>query len=47
VPGEYQVKVTAVTNDGRRADKESMLIIKKPQESIVITPSVASENAQV
>jgi hypothetical protein len=31
--------------DGKRADKESILIIKKPQESLMITPSVASENA--
>ncbi len=40
------MRVTAVTKDGRKAVKESMLIIKKPQETIAIIPSVSSENAQ-
>jgi PKD repeat protein len=45
-PGEYRVRVTAVTNDGKKMDKESLLIIKKPQETITISPSVSMENAQ-
>jgi hypothetical protein len=35
-----------VTKDGKRATQEYMLIVKKPQESIKIEPSVSSENAQ-
>lgn len=45
-PGEYKVRITAVTKDGRKATKESLLIIKKPQETIKILPSVSSQNAQ-
>ena len=44
--GEYRIRVTAVTKDGKRATQEYILIVKKPQESIKIEPSVLSENAQ-
>jgi len=47
VPGEYKVRVTAVTNTGEKATKEYILIIKKPQELVKIEPSISSENAQV
>ncbi len=40
------MRVTVVTKDGRKETKESVIIIKKPQESLSIQPSVASENAQ-
>lgn len=45
-PGEYKIHITAVTKDGRKESIERVLIIKKPQESVSIVPSVASENAQ-
>lgn len=46
IPGEYKVKITVVTKDGRRATKELILIVKKPQERLTISPSVSPENAQ-
>lgn len=47
IPGEYKVRITAITSKGEKATKEYVLIIKKPQELIKIEPSISSENAQV
>lgn len=46
VPGQYTIRITAVTNTGERATKEYVLIIKKPQEVVQIRPSISAENAQ-
>lgn len=45
-PGEYTIKVTAVTNTGARATKSYILILKKPQERVAIKPSIASNFAE-
>jgi hypothetical protein len=39
--------VTAVTNLGEKAVKEYILIIKKPQETIKIEPSISAQNSAV
>jgi PKD repeat protein len=41
-PWEYKITVTAVTNKGERASKTYVLIVKKPQETVEIQPSIAS-----
>lgn len=45
-PGEYKITVTAVTNNGARASKTYVLILKKPQETVQIKPSIASNMAE-
>ena len=45
-PGEYIIKVTAVTNTGERSTKKYTLILKKPQETVRIDPSIASGIAE-
>ncbi|MFA6080181.1 MAG: PKD domain-containing protein [Candidatus Gracilibacteria bacterium] len=47
MPGDYKVRVTAVTNLGEKAVKEYILIIKKPQETIKIEPSISAQNSAV
>ncbi len=41
-PGEYKITVTAVTNKGEKASRTYTLILKKPQETVDIQPSIAS-----
>ena len=41
-PGEYKITVTAVTEKGDKASKTYTLILKKPQETVEIKPSIAS-----
>lgn len=45
-PGEYIIKVTAVTNKGLRSTKKYTLVLKKPQETVQIAPSIASGIAE-
>lgn len=45
-PGEYKITITAVTNTGLRAAKTYTLILKKPQETVRIQPSIASGIAE-
>ncbi len=45
-PGEYKITVTAVTNTGSRASKTYTLVLKKPQETVHIQPSIASGLAE-
>ncbi len=42
LPGEYTITVTAVANSGERASKSYILLLKKPQETARIKPSIAS-----
>ena len=41
-PWEYKITVTAVSDTGARASKSYTLILKKPQETVHIAPSIAS-----
>lgn len=41
-PGEYKITVTAITNKGEKASRTYTLIVKKPQETVHIQPSIAS-----
>ncbi len=45
-PGEYKITVTAVTNKGEKASKTYTLVLKKPQETVRIEPSIASGMAE-
>lgn len=45
-PGEYKITVTAVTTKGERASKSYVLVLKKPQETVHIEPSIASGMAE-
>ena len=45
-PGEYMIKVTAITNKGERSTKKYTLVLKKPQETVRIEPSIASGIAE-
>lgn len=45
-PGEYKITVTAVTDKGVRASKTYTLVLKKPQETVRIEPSIASGIAE-
>ncbi len=45
-PGEYKITVTAVTDKGLRASRSYILLLKKPQETVSIVPSIASGMAE-
>jgi PKD repeat protein len=45
-PGEYKITVTAVTNKGEKSSKTYTLLLKKPQETVRIEPSIASGMAE-
>lgn len=45
-PGEYKITVTAVTDKGERASRTYTLLLKKPQETVSIVPSIASGMAE-
>lgn len=45
-PGEYTVKVTAIGSKGEKSTKAYKLVLKKPQETVHIEPSIASGMAQ-
>lgn len=45
-PGEYKITVTAVSDKGVRASKTYTLLLKKPQETVQIVPSIASGLAE-